>query len=123
MSSKSEREMNGRRLSEQLLVNTNILPYGLAKSLSIFQDRLNSFVIAYIDNILINSNNATQHVEHVQQVLQRLADHHLYVKGEKCESHYMSIHFNFWVTTSGQKRWLWAQIRSGLSSSGLNIVL
>nr|XP_023655862.1 uncharacterized protein LOC111837765 [Paramormyrops kingsleyae] len=87
-----------------------VMPYGLANSPSIFQafindifqDVLHRFVITYIDDILIYSDNEAQHVTHVQQVLQRLADHHLYVKGEKCEFHRSTIKFLGYLIRPGE---------------------
>lgn len=54
-----------------------VMPYGLAKSPSVFQAFMNYvladmphyFVIAYIDDILIFSTSPEQHVHHVKQVL------------------------------------------------------
>ncbi|KAK3566000.1 hypothetical protein QTP86_024204 [Hemibagrus guttatus] len=46
-----------------------------------------SYVIAYIDDILIYSNSLEDHVHHVRTVLSRLLQHNLYVKIEKCEFH------------------------------------
>lgn len=76
-----------------------VMPYRLANSPSIFQsfirdvwgNMLNHFIIAYIDDILIHSNDLEQHMLHVRQVLQRLKDHQLHVKGEKCEFHCTSV--------------------------------
>lgn len=78
-----------------------VMPYGLANSPSVFQafmnevfrDYLHRFVIIYIDDILIYSQNEADHHLHVAQVLQRLRDNHLYLKIEKCEFHRSSIQF------------------------------
>ncbi|KAL0193294.1 hypothetical protein M9458_011590, partial [Cirrhinus mrigala] len=59
-----------------------VMPYGLANSPSIFQnfmneifrDMLHQFVVVYIDDILIYSNDLSSHISHVKQVLQRLKD-------------------------------------------------
>jgi hypothetical protein len=57
---------------------------------SVFMQELNKFVVVFIDNILICSKNLEDHVDHLHIVLQRLRDHHLYVKFSKCE---------FWLDT------------------------
>ena len=43
------------------------------------------FVRPYIDDIIIFSNNLTEHTRHVEMVLQRLADNHLIVSSKKCQ--------------------------------------
>lgn len=53
----------------------------------IFRDMLNRFVIVYIDDILIYSDNMEDHIQQVRQVLKRLIKYQLYVKAEKCEFH------------------------------------
>ncbi|XP_058650006.1 uncharacterized protein LOC131551236 [Onychostoma macrolepis] len=42
---------------------------------------------------LINSRNLADHRRHVKQVLQRLCQHHLYLKLEKCEYHRPIVQF------------------------------
>jgi hypothetical protein len=51
---------------------------------------LDKFVIVFIDNILVYSENKTDHAEHLRVVLTRLRDHQLYPKFSKCE---------FWLKT------------------------
>ncbi|KAL0202014.1 hypothetical protein M9458_000032, partial [Cirrhinus mrigala] len=78
-----------------------VMPFGLANSPSFFQafvnevfrDMLNRCVIVYIDDILIFSNSFAEHVQHVRAVLQRLIQHKLYAKEEKCQFHQQSIAF------------------------------
>ncbi|KAI2655269.1 Transposon Tf2-6 polyprotein [Labeo rohita] len=78
-----------------------VMPFGLANSPSYFQafvnevfrDMLNRYVIVYIDDILIFSNSLAEHVQHVRAVLQRLIQHQLYAKEEKCQFHQQSIAF------------------------------
>ncbi len=77
------------------------MPYGLANSPSVFQGFMNEvfrqflhqFVIVYIDDILIYSRNQAEHRHHEEQVLQKLREHHLYLKLEKCEFHRHTIQF------------------------------
>ncbi|KAI2665884.1 Transposon Tf2-6 polyprotein [Labeo rohita] len=78
-----------------------VMPFGLANSPSCFQafvnevfrDMLNRWVIVYIDDILIYSSSYSEHVQHVRAVLQRLIQHQLYAKEEKCEFHQERIAF------------------------------
>jgi len=46
-----------------------------------------------LDNILIYSDDITQHREHVKEVLKRLRKAGLYAKAEKCEFHLDSIEY------------------------------
>ncbi|KAI2647066.1 Transposon Tf2-6 polyprotein [Labeo rohita] len=78
-----------------------VMPFGLANSPSYFQafvnevfrDMLNRWVIVYIDDILVFSNTYTDHVQHVRAVLQRLIQHKLYAKEEKCQFHQECVSF------------------------------
>jgi hypothetical protein len=56
---------------------------------SIFMEELEKFVVVFIDNILVFSRSKKEHEDHLRIVLQRLRDHQLYVKFNKCE---------FWLT-------------------------
>jgi len=71
-----------------------VMPFGLCNAPATFQayindalrDYLDEFCIAYMDDILVYTNGShEEHVEHVRKVLQRLQEHELYVKLEKCE--------------------------------------
>ena len=52
---------------------------------NVFMDYLNKFVVVFIDDILIYSQNKQEHEEHLRKVLQRLRDCQLYAKLSKCE--------------------------------------
>lgn len=58
-----------------------------------FREFLHCSVIVYINNILIYSQNLADHRQHVQQVLQKLRQHHLFLKLEKCEFHHPTVQF------------------------------
>ena len=70
----------------------NVMPFGLANAPATFQsyiDRalhglLDDFVIVYLDDILIYSEEIGQHENHVRATLARLRDSGLFVKLEKC---------------------------------------
>jgi hypothetical protein len=46
---------------------------------------LDKFVVVFIDDILIYSQNGEEHAKHLRVVLTRLRDHMLYAKFSKCE--------------------------------------
>jgi Reverse transcriptase (RNA-dependent DNA polymerase) len=54
---------------------------------NIFSDLLNVCVIVYLNDILIYSDDDTDHREHVKKVLCHLQKHGLYAKPEKCKFH------------------------------------
>jgi hypothetical protein len=54
---------------------------------------LDKFVIVFIDDILIYSENEEDHAEHLRIVLTRLRKHQLYVKFSKCEFWLMTVPF------------------------------
>jgi RNase H-like domain found in reverse transcriptase/Reverse transcriptase (RNA-dependent DNA polymerase)/Integrase zinc binding domain/Chromo (CHRromatin Organisation MOdifier) domain len=51
----------------------------------IFKDYLGKFVVVYLDDILIYSDNPEQHMRHLELVLQRLRQHKLYAQLAKCD--------------------------------------
>jgi hypothetical protein len=51
----------------------------------VFMDYLDKFVVVFIDDIIIYSQNEQEHEEHLRKVLQRLQDCRLYPKLSKCE--------------------------------------
>ena len=72
-----------------------VMPFRLANTPATFQgfinyalqDLLDICCIAYLDDILIYSDNDAEHVEHVQAILKCLQEHGLYIKLEKCKFH------------------------------------
>lgn len=87
-----------------------VMPFGLANAPSSFQNYINDtlrgyldeFCTAYIDDILIFSENIEEHQEHVKKVLQRLLDAGLQIDIKKCEFHVQSVKFlGMIVTTKG----------------------
>ena len=56
----------------------------------VFRPYLYSFVIVFIDDILVYSKTEEDHVRHLRIVLQRLREEKLYAKFSKCE---------FWLTS------------------------
>jgi hypothetical protein len=66
----------------------------------IFGDLLNVCVIVYLDNILIYSDDMSQHTKHVKEVLCRLRKHGLYTNAGKCEFHRDSVEYLGYILTS-----------------------
>jgi RNase H-like domain found in reverse transcriptase/Reverse transcriptase (RNA-dependent DNA polymerase)/Integrase zinc binding domain/Retroviral aspartyl protease len=71
-----------------------VMPFGEANAPATFtrlmsqlvlHDLLHSFVIVFQDDILVFSENEKEHVGHVQQVLDRLRRHSLFLKPSKCQ--------------------------------------
>jgi len=52
---------------------------------SVFMPKLDKFVVVFIDDILVYSENAQDHEKHLRIVLTRLREHQLYAKFSKCE--------------------------------------
>jgi hypothetical protein len=48
-------------------------------------DYLDTFVVIFIDDILVYSKSEAEHEKHMKLVLQRLREHKLYTKLSKCE--------------------------------------
>ncbi|KAH9244204.1 hypothetical protein BASA81_018402 [Batrachochytrium salamandrivorans] len=69
-----------------------VMPFGLANAPAQFQRMMNSLfrdvigkhVLVYLDDIVIYSDNMSDHIVQVQNVLRVLQDNGLYCKAEKC---------------------------------------
>ena len=48
-------------------------------------DDLDAFVVIYLNDIVLYSQTLSEHEMHLKKVFQRLREHKLYVKQEKCE--------------------------------------
>ncbi|KAA0045414.1 pol protein [Cucumis melo var. makuwa] len=70
-----------------------VMSFGLTNAPAVFMDLMNrvfrefldTFVIVFIDDILIYSKTEVEHEEHLRMVLQTLRDNKLYAKFSKCE--------------------------------------
>src|SRR5882672_7941763 len=60
---------------------------------NIFADMIDVIVIIYLDDILIYSNNISEHKAHVQEVLRRLCANGLFAHADKCEFHVTSCEY------------------------------
>ena len=59
----------------------------------VFRNYLDSFVILFIDDILVYSKNEKDHMGHLRVVLQALKGYQLYAKFSKCEFWLRSVTF------------------------------
>jgi len=59
----------------------------------IFSNLLDVCVVIYLDDILIYSNNMSEHHQHVKEVLKHLCKTGLYAKAEKCKFHSESVEY------------------------------
>ena len=64
----------------------------------LLRDMLKWFVFVYLDDILVFSQSAQEHVLHVRQIIQRLQ---LFVKAENGEFHRFTISFLGYVNAAG----------------------
>nr|GEW39524.1 putative reverse transcriptase domain-containing protein [Tanacetum cinerariifolium] len=79
-----------------------VMPFGLTNAPAVFMDLMNrvckpyldKFVIVFIDDILIYSNNKKEHKEHLKEILELLKKERLYAKFSKYE---------FWIPKKGIK--------------------
>jgi len=86
----------------------SVMPFGLTNAPAAFQRFMNDVfsnlldvcVVVYLDDILIYSNDITQHQKHVKEVLKRLQKAGLYAKAEKCEFHSDSVEYLGYVLSS-----------------------
>jgi hypothetical protein len=87
-----------------------VMPFGLANAPSTFQHYVNdvlrpfldTFCTAYIDDILIYSDNLDDHRKHVRQVLDALQQAGLHLDIDKCEFHKTEVKYlGLMITTDG----------------------
>jgi hypothetical protein len=70
-----------------------VVPFGLTNAPTTFMCLMNNvlnklldkFVLVFIANILISSNNREEHEEYLRLFLQVLQEHQLYAKFSKCD--------------------------------------
>ena len=59
----------------------------------VFRSYLDSFIIVFIDDILVYSKNEGDHMDHVTVVLQVIKENQLFVKYSKCDFWLRSVVF------------------------------
>ncbi len=87
-----------------------VLPFGLTNGPATYQrymndvlfDYLDDFCTAYLDDILIYSDNELEHEQHVKKVLERLRNAGLQIDLKKCEFHVTRTKYlGFIISTHG----------------------
>ncbi|KAH7461789.1 hypothetical protein FOMA001_g18899 [Fusarium oxysporum f. sp. matthiolae] len=89
-----------------------VMPFGLTNAPATFQRMINNvlrqyldiFVVCYLDDILIFSDNEEDHKEHVHKVLKTLQDAKLLVEPEKSHFHVTKVDFLGHTITPGEIR-------------------
>ena len=86
------------------------VPFGLAQAPAYFQNLMNkvlnglNFTLAYLDDVIIFSETAEQHLKHIQIVLTRLKQANLKLKKSKCTFFKKELHYlGHLPTTDGIK--------------------
>jgi hypothetical protein len=78
-----------------------VMPFGLTNAPATCQELMNNvlreqldiYVIVYLDDILIYSDNEKEHEQHVRTVLELLQQHDLLVDPDKCKWHQEEVEF------------------------------
>jgi hypothetical protein len=80
---------------------TNALAYFMNLMNTIFMEYLDQFVVVFIDDILVYSQNEEAHKDHMRLVLQKLHDNQLYAKFSKCDFCLKEVAFLGHIITDG----------------------
>ncbi|XP_069478208.1 uncharacterized protein, partial [Ambystoma mexicanum] len=83
------------------LFEYQVMPFGLCNAPAAFQYFMNDVlrelidvcVVVYIDDILVYSSSEEEHQRHVKEVLERLRQHNLFAKLEKCVFNATEVEF------------------------------
>nr|GEV66658.1 reverse transcriptase [Tanacetum cinerariifolium] len=110
-----------------------VMPFGLTNAPTVFMDLMNrvckpymdKFVIVFIDDILIYSNDEKEHEEHLKAILELLKKEELYAKFSKCEFWIPKVQFlghviNSQALPEGSEDFI---VYSDASNKGLGAVL
>ena len=84
------------------------MPFGLTNAPTAFQrfmndifsDFLDVYIMIYLDDILIYSNNMFEHHQHVKEVLKLFCKTSFYAKVEKCKFHFKSVEYLGYILSS-----------------------
>jgi hypothetical protein len=84
----------------------------------VFMEELERFVVVFINDILIYSETAEEHEEHLRIVLERLRHEKLYAKFSKCEFWMEKVTFLGHMLSVKGSPWIhprWSRLPSGSS--------
>jgi hypothetical protein len=108
---KSGDEWKAAIITNQMEVEPTVMGFGMMNSPAMFQSLMNSVfadlitigvVAVYMDDILIYTPTLVEHRKIVREVLQRLQDHDLYLKPEKCEFEKKEIEYLGMIICPGE---------------------
>jgi hypothetical protein len=80
---------------------TNAPTYFMNLMNKVFMEYLDQFVVVFIDDILIYSQNEEAHEDHLRLVLRKLRDNQLYAKFSKCDFWLKEVAFLGHIITDG----------------------
>ena len=78
----------------------------------VFSEYIDRFVVVYLDDIVIYSESLRDHITHLRLVFEKLREHKLYVKREKCEFARKEVIFLGHKTSSGRVRMDESQVQA-----------
>jgi hypothetical protein len=108
---KSGDEWKAAIITNRMEVEPTVMGFGMTNSPATFQSLMNSVfadliatgvVAVYMDDILIYTPTLVEHRKIVREVLQRLQDHDLYLKPEKCEFEKQEIEYLGMIIRPGE---------------------
>lgn len=79
----------------------NVMPFGLTNAPAAFQRFINNvfsnildwYIVIYMDDLLIYSDNPEEHQKHVRKLLCQLRKYRLFTRAEKCEFSITMVEF------------------------------
>jgi hypothetical protein len=80
---------------------TNAPTYFMNLMNKVFMEYLDLFVVVFINDILVYSQNKETHEDHLRPVLQKLRDNQLYAKFSKCDFWLKEVAFLGHIITEG----------------------
>jgi hypothetical protein len=80
---------------------TNALAYFMNLMNKVFMEYIDQFVVVFIDDILVYSQNEETHEDHLRLVMQKLCDNQLYAKFSKCDFWLKEVAFQGHIITNG----------------------
>ena len=72
----------------------------------VFRDYLESFVIVFIDDILVYTKSEDEHMDRLGRVLHVLLEHKLFAKYSKCVFWLRSVAFLGHIVSSEGREWI-----------------
>ena len=94
------------------LFEYTVMPFSLCNASNTFQHYMNDtfyefldkFLVIYLDDFLVYSDNLKEHKKHIRQLLEQMQKAELYLKPSKCEFHKEEVEFlGFIVSKNGTR--------------------